>query len=261
MLRLADAQINDVVCFEYAGTTIEEFEVSPDGSRAAISVNQELYIVPFDLAKLKDVDRPSKVKALADCASMGPYVSNTGSAFAVFAVRWSQDMHQMAILMKIIYGQQQEDAVRFVDITNCNARPTPLDEFPSTRFRIGQITRLENIAYDGFFNFALIKIERNEGFGSMYFYNADLHKPDTNTNPIDGACCYRDPSFSPDGSYMAFAFQDIGQGAESKTQLYYVPVGTLFTGLTYTPIPLPEGFFTNVKESPQLVARPATALP
>ena len=171
MLNLANGQITDVVCFEYTGTTIEEFEISPDGSHAAISVNQELYIVPFDLAKLKEVDRPSKIKALSDCASMAPFASSTGSAFAVLSVRWSQDMHQMAIMMKIIYGQQQEDAVRLMDITNCDARPTLLDEFPSTRFRIGQIVRLENIAFDGFYNFALIGIERNEGFGDLYFYN------------------------------------------------------------------------------------------
>jgi Tol biopolymer transport system component len=148
-----------------------------------------------------------------------------------------------------------------VDITYCNARPTPLDEFPSTRFRLGQITRLENVGWDGFFNFALVKIERNEGFGSLYFYNSDLHRPVTSTNPIDGVCCYRDPSFSPDGSYLAFAFQDIRPAPNSKTELYYVPVGTLFTGLSYTPIPLPEGFFSNLKESPQPVARPATVLP
>jgi serine/threonine-protein kinase len=261
IVRLSDTQVNDVVCFEYAGTVIEEFEISPDGSHAAISVNQELYIIPYDLEKLKEVDRPSKVKALADCPSMAPYSSNTGTAFAVLSVRWSQDMQQLAILMKILYGQQQEDAIRLMDISNCNERPAPLDEFPSTRFRMGPVTRLENFGWDGYFNFSLVKIERNEGFGDLYFYNSDLHKPDPNTNPIDGVCCYRAPNYSPDGSYIAFAFQDIRLGVDSQTQLYYIPVGTLFTGLTYIPVPLPEGFFSDVKENPEPVARPATSLP
>ena len=261
IVKLPKGQVNDVMCFEYAGTQIEEFEISPDGKRVAISVNQELYLVPFDLEKLRDVDRPSKVQAITDCAFMAPYASSTGAAYAVLGVRWSQDMHQLAVLMKIIYGQQQEDAVRLVDITNCSARPAPSDEFPSTRFRMGNITRLSTFAWDGYFNFAMNPMERNEGFGSLYFYNSDLHKPAASNNPIDGMCCYRDPSFSPDGSYLAFAFQDIRLGAASRTELYYVPVGTLFTGLSYTPIPLPEGFFSNVKESPQPVAHPAVTLP
>lgn len=259
IVYLPQGRVDEVVCFEYAGTQINEFEISPDGSHAAISVNQELYIVPFDLEKLKEVDRPSKVKVLSDCPAMAPYSSSTGSAYSVSAVRWSQDAKSLAILQKVVFHGIQEDAVLLTDISDCEGGHYLLDEFPGDRFRIEQVTNLHNVAWDGFFNFAMVKIIRNEGFGDMYFYNSDLHKPDSNRNPLGGNCCYREPSYSPSGSYLLFAFQDIRMG--NITELYYIPVGTLFTGLSYKPIPLPEGFFEDPKENPQPVARPAIILP
>jgi hypothetical protein len=261
MVHLPDGRVEDIACFEYAGTQIEEFEISYDGTRAAISVNKELYLVPFDLEILKEVDRPSKLKAISDCPAMAPYASNTGSAYAISAVRWAQDGMSLAILQKIIWSEKQEDAIRLVDISFCGEKPYLLDEFPSSRFRTEQTTQLENFGWDGFFNFAMVKFIRNEGYGDMYFYNSDLHKPDTHRNPIESSCCYRDPSYSPDGSYLTFAFQDLRKGDGNTTELYYIPVGTLFTGISYTPIPLPDGFFTNPKESPNPVARPIVATP
>ena len=85
------------------------------------------------------------------------------------------------------------------------------------------------------------------------------HNPDI--NPINGHCCYRDPEFSPDGSYLVFAFQDMSLGFQGVIELYYIPYGTICTGLTYTPIPLPAGLFTNQRESPQPVLRPAISIP
>ena len=53
-------------------------------------------------------------------------------------------------------------------------------------------------------------------------------------------CCYTDARWSPDGSYILFAFQDINQGNNARTQLYYISYGTLGTGTKYTPLPLPD---------------------
>ena len=77
------------------------------------------------------------------------------------------------------------------------------------------------------------------------------------SNPLPCSCCYRDPNFSPDGTHIAFAFQDIGLGENSVIELYYISVGSLGTGTQYAPIPLPENFFTNPKDSPQPALRPA----
>lgn len=257
MVDYQTKRVDNIICFQYSGTKLDEFRISPDGSHVAISVNQELYVVPFDLAKLQASTKPSDIQNMADCSALGPYASGTGSAFAAFNTRWSADMQQLAVIQKIIYESHQEDAIRLLDISHCSTGLDLLDEFPGQRFRISQVTTLQNFAWDGFFNFAFVRNVRNDGFGDLYFYNSDLHQPNKDTNPIDKVCCYRDPSFSPDGSYLAFAFQDIREGAGSVTHLYYIQVGTLFTGLTYTPIPLPDGFFTNVKEGPQPILRPA----
>jgi len=74
-------------------------------------------------------------------------------------------------------------------------------------------------------------------------------------NPIDGVCCYRDVEWSPDGSYLLFAFQNYLQGSSSTTQLYYIPYGSIGTGATYEPLPLP--IITDPREKPQPVLRPA----
>jgi hypothetical protein len=53
------------------------------------------------------------------------------------------------------------------------------------------------------------------------------------------------------------AYQDIALGAETQIELYYILYGTLGSGINYTPIPMPEGFFSNLKEKPQFALRAA----
>jgi hypothetical protein len=253
-------RVENIICFQLAGTQLDEFEISPDGSHVAISVFGELYIVPFNMEQLQASDRLSDIQAMADCSAMGPYASSTGSAIAVFQVRWSQDMKQMAVLQKVNFHGVQEDGVDLLDISNCNyQRPNRIIEFPGDWYRLtGAVTTLENFGWDGFNNFALVKEIRN-GFGDLTFFNSATYQPLNNKNPVDNSCCYRDPSYSPDGTYLVFAYQEYS--LENIIQLYYIPAGTLFTGLTYTPIPLPDGFFTNAKEKPQPALRPAISAP
>jgi hypothetical protein len=68
-------------------------------------------------------------------------------------------------------------------------------------------------------------------------------------NPIHGICCYRDATFSPDGQYMLFVFQDVNRGADSETQLYYIPVDQIGSNTTFKPIKLPVRFFPNSREN------------
>jgi hypothetical protein len=64
-------------------------------------------------------------------------------------------------------------------------------------------------------------------------------------------------SWSPDGRVITFAFQDIRQGSGSSTDIYIIPMGTIGTGMTYDPLPLPEDFLANPRARPQPVLRPA----
>jgi Tol biopolymer transport system component len=90
----------------------------------------------------------------------------------------------------------------------------------------------------------------------LWVYNTDLHRPDI-INPIDDTCCYRDPHWSPDGRYLIVVYQDQSLGTEGEIQFYYMPFGTIGTGLSYPPMPLPEDFFENPRERPLPVLRPA----
>lgn len=260
IVTIENGRMDNIACFEYVGS-LDWFEISPDGSMAAISVNKQLYLIPYDREQLAQVEYWSDIKAMAPCQEMAPYASTTGAAYAVKEVHWGRDMKQLAVLMLGVDAGRQVDLVRVLDISRCLAIPPQMDEFPAERFSIsGYNSRpiLEHVAWDGRFLFALIGYVRNEGFGDLYIYNLDLHKATLKANPIRGVCCYRDPRFSPDGSYLAFAFQDIGSGAVGTIELYYIPFGSIGTGAQYQPIPLPADFFSNPKESPQPALRPAS---
>jgi hypothetical protein len=115
---------------------------------------------------------------------------------------------------------------------------------------------IQDLGFDGNSLFALHGFTRNDGFGDLHLFNMDSFKFSESVNPINNTCCYRDAEFSPDGSYLVFAFQDIGLGQASTTNLYYIPFGSIGTGAIYEPLPLPE--IADVKERPQPVLRSAT---
>ena len=89
----------------------------------------------------------------------------------------------------------------------------------------------------------------------MVFYNSFTHKGEV-LAPFEGNCCYRDATFSPDGTYVIFAFQDI-RLANNPISLYYVPIDALTTGGTLTPLKLPENFFNKRDDAPMPAFRPA----
>lgn len=251
--------IVDIVTCYNSAEYVEGFSVSPDMQHVALSVNREMYVLPYDLAILKDATTRGKLFALAGC-----YFHDLGVKEAL----WSTDGTQLALKFLGVSGTTRVDMVRIVDISHCMAEnqviaeitPVPgdfprIDEFPGSRF---EISGTEIVSYDwnGSDLFVLNTNKRNGGFGYLYRYNNVSHKFE-DLIPIDNTCCYRDARLSPDGTYMAFAFQDIRLGAEAEIKLYYVLFGTLGTGATYEALPLPEGFFSDTRETPQFALRPA----
>ena len=63
--------------------------------------------------------------------------------------------------------------------------------------------------WDGFNLFVFNTSKRNNGWGEVYIYSWESHKP-TQIRPISQKCCYCDVRWSPDGTYLIFAFQDEG---------------------------------------------------
>jgi hypothetical protein len=202
---------------------------------------------------MKAVSKKSDLLALEPCIVP---TGKTRSALQVRETRWSADDKLVAWLYK---GADTADQVSVFDVSACD--PTKidlLDNFPGTRFTpVGfQSRTIPDFDWDGLSLFTFHTSKRNNGWGELYVYNWESHKPNL-INPMAKKCCYRDARWSPDGTYLLFVFQDEGLAAAAQTLLYYVPYGEIGTGATMTPIPVPEGFFKNPREAPQPALHPA----
>ncbi len=225
----------------------ESFHVSPDGKQAAFSLARELYVVPFDLEKLSSATKKRDLLAMDGCLFY--------NKIAVKDALWSDDGEKLAIKFLAPSNNVFADTIRIMDIKLCqDSEPIRLDEFPGARFRFNN--EIINFDWDGDLLFFLNSNVRNGGFGDMGLYNTFTHKFEK-LAPIEGYCCYRDATFSPDGTFVIFAFQDIRLGTDSTINLYYLPADTLSTSRTLDSIPLPDGFFTRRNDAPMPAIRPA----
>jgi hypothetical protein len=247
-------EISQIACFNNADK-LEGFEVSPDGMQVVIGLDSQVYLVPFDLGNLSNAYSHDSLSALATCANLAPYTRNSARY-----VRWSKDSKRWAVVVQVPYKGLRADVVAVFPIDTCYPDNYAAFEvqFPPPHFTYpgyDQNPVIQDLGFDGSSLFALHGITRNGGFGDLHLFNMDSFKFSENVNPINNTCCYRDAEFSPDGSYLVFAFQDIGLGQASTTKLYYIPFGSIGTGQIYEPLPLPE--ITDPKEQPQPVLRPA----
>lgn len=142
------------------------------------------------------------------------------------------------------------------DLENClTVALSRLDTIPGGRITFDREStrRLGSFDWAGRTLFLLNDSIRNDGFGDLYLYNSDTREI-VQLNPIEGACCYRDARFSPDGKYVLFAYQRYDR---SDIVLYYVPLVDMQNGRPFTPIELPSRFFSTAREKPQPALRPA----
>ncbi|MEW5868807.1 MAG: protein kinase [Chloroflexota bacterium] len=250
-VRLEDTRVDIITCFNFVDY-LKAFEISHDGTRVAISLDNQLYIVPYDLEKLNQVSVRSGLTDIAECKDFAPYLRN----FVKYA-RWSKDDQFLGM---VIFGVAADigsaDIVQIIPMETCTASPRAVDNFPPPRFKPAEyITApsILNFGWDGLSLFAINTLVRRNGFGNLWVYNMDLHKA-RNANPIDESCCYRDAQFSPDGTYLFFAYQKY-PGGDGSILFYYIPYGTIGTGAAYTPLPIPP--ITNPDEAPQPALRTA----
>jgi Tol biopolymer transport system component len=240
-----------VTCFN-AATYLEAFEISPDGKQVAINVNRVLYVVPFDLTAIANARTGAQLKAME-----GSIIYNVDQNQAPpKGVRWSNDGKKMAANINSTEPGQL-DAIRILEVSSMgNPLLRILDNFPAPRFTMTNYNvnkTIPSFDWDGTSLFVLNSTFQYE-MGYLYEYNTDtLHGK--SLDPLKTTCCYTQARFSPDGSFLLFAFQNTFQNA--ITQLYYISYGSIDTGLTYTPLPLPDGFFSASKDHLDADLRPA----
>ena len=253
MVPLETGVVENLSCFNYIDS-LTSFNISPDGSQVAITLDKQMYIVPFDIPSLQQVDTRGDLTELATCKEFAPYLKNF-----ITQVRWSRDGTAIAAkLIANLGGGKQGNLVQLFKVDFCAPNPRAMDNFPPPRFTMPGYDRnpvIQNYAWDGLILFALNNIVRNEGFGDLYVYNSELYKVYEKVNPVGNLCCYRDPQFSPDGTYLLFAFQDYMAGSSSQTQLYYIPYAEIGSGAGFEALPLPP--ISDSRESPWPVLRPA----
>jgi serine/threonine protein kinase len=250
-VETAQTAAEEVVCFK--SLKFDSFRVSPNGKHVAISIERRLLVIPFDLKTLSTISSAFELQNSENLCL--DYVD-----VAVKGARWDADGQRLAVLYQSAVSQRIGDTIRVldVDMERCQkADPLIMDEFPAKRFTPEGFERypiLPSYDWDGSERFLFNSLKRNVAYGELYLY--DLSTTTVNKiDPIDGVCCYGSAVFSPDGTYILFAFQDVRRGAESETQLYYVPMDQIGVGTKFTPIKLPLQFFPDLRENIQLALR------
>jgi hypothetical protein len=254
----AKTDVVDTLASFASEASLDAFQVSHDGQQVMIAMSNQIFVVPFSFETMKGVTSRRDLLNMQACILPK---GKTPAALEVREARWSANDQLVAWLYTGVAGNTaaQADQVSIFDITACNPEQIRLkDNFPGSRFNpVGfQSRQMPDFDWNGFSLFTFNTSRRNNGWGEFYLYNWETHKP-TLIYPINKTCCYRDIRWSPDGTYLLFAFQDIGLGAAAPNVLYYVPAGALETGATFQPLPLPDDFFKNPREGPQAALRPA----
>ena len=246
-LDIETNETSKVVCFSLQATQdfFEGFRISPDGKFAAITVSRALYIVPFDGTVLKGT-----VTRL-DLTSSGNFCKY--SFFAVKDIRWSKDEEKIAaLIVDTQAGGTEQVYLLDIDIPKCKTvAAAAIDRFPFERFSFSG-SQIPSFDWNGGKLFLVNDTERNNGFGNMYLYDSET-QTGKKINPIDGVCCYRDARFSPDGTYILFAFQRYDS---TDIRLYYIPFADIDKGLKWDPLPGLSVIFSTPREKPQPVLRP-----
>jgi hypothetical protein len=256
LYKVSTETVDTLTSFPSA-VTLNAFQVSHDGKQVMIAMSNEIFVVPFDFATMKNIRTRGNLFGMQGACILP--TGKTRAALEVQEARWSSDDKLVAWLYKgVDAGNALAEQVDVLNIQSCD--PTKidlLDNFPGTRFSPTgfQNREMPDFDWDGSDLFVFNTSRRNNGWGELYMYNWKTHKANL-INPIGQRCCYRDARWSPDGTYLIFAFQDIGLGAEAPTVLYYIASGELGTGANFQPLPLASDFFRNSKEAPQSALRP-----
>jgi serine/threonine protein kinase len=241
-------QVETIVCFSPA-KYLDGFRVSPDGASVAISLNRELFVVPFDREKLRKVQNKSDLLAME-----GSCLYNQA---AIKDIRWSGDGRQLAVTY-LDTSSRFVDRVRLLDLSACPpATVVVVTEFPQGDFALEgykDYPDIPSIDWDGDQLLLFNDTIQNEGFGNLYLYDRTSQTVQM-INPVEGACCYRDARWSPDGQHVLFLFQNSVAAGSPTNRFYYVTYSELLSGQVGSPFEFPFQVLTSPSEKPQPAIR------
>lgn len=247
LLDIENRQPQKIMCF-VSNETLEDFLVSPDGKLVAISVQRTLNILPFDLGVLSKVESRFSLLALKDNCFYNQY--------AFRDVLWSKNSRQVAAhVVDTELVSSDQIFLLNVDIPHCDTMgPVRIAKIPGTRIEYSNESskRIASYDWDGDHLFLLNDSIRNDGFGDLYLFDSQARKAEK-INPMNGVCCYRDPRWSPDHSYIFFVFQRLGS---AEIEFYYGPMANVGKSTDWTPIPNVDTLFSTAREKPQPALRP-----
>lgn len=234
-VKLADKSREILTCFNFV-QDFQAFNISPDGTQVAASLENQVYVLPYDIAQLRSITVKEDLVKLAKCPDFAPY-ARYRSEYAI----WSRDGHQLGM---VIWGAAQgigtADTVHVISLDNCSPNPDIIANWPPPFFMPEEYKlapMIPDFGWDGLKLYALATWIRNQGFGKLYLFNETNYKAQGPIKAIS-ECCYRDPVFTPDGQNLLFAYQKY-PSEDTNIYLYLVTVGSLGTGEAYTPLPLP----------------------
>jgi serine/threonine protein kinase len=251
-INIDTQEISDIVCYKYAAY-FTDFDITPDGSKIALSLNNQLFIVPHDVDLLREADTNAKLSEIAECKDFAPYLKN-----AVTGVEWGYDGNTIAIqVLGILNDGRRGDIIQIIPVDVCIPNPKVIDNFPPPRFNIPEYAdnpTIQRFTWDGVGLFALTTIVRNRVFGNLYFYNSAIRQGWL-ANPINDSCCYNDPIWSPDGNYLFFVYQNFSLGQEAQNEVYFIPYSNIEAKGQFTPLDSPA--ITNLRTNTEPAIRPA----
>jgi serine/threonine protein kinase len=268
-VTVPEGAITTITCFASADF-VEAFEISPDGTQVAISVNHILFIVPLDVTALSGARNVGNLANMPGGIFKYPDLSKQQS---IKQVRWLKGGKRIAVdsITPTATGQTIDNIIIY-DLTSCTSTnqcdsttfftTRYVTQFPSGRFDMigfgttgGKYSNIPSFDWNAEGLFLLNSINRNGFYGYLYSYNSSTFKGEQ-VDPLGSQCCYTDARWSPDGSYVLFAYQDIRLGGASKNQLYYIQYGSIGAGGKFTPLPLPPEVLSNIAEHPDPALRP-----
>jgi len=224
LVGLLTQQVNTVSCINGI-SSINAFNISPDGQQVALGLDDtDLYLFPYtQLFTLHAESRLADVSSRAQCSYFAPYHTTD----TIKAVSWSPVKDQLAILLSNQVDGSLRDQVSIYDFSQCAASPRLVQEISSSYFLFnlrGYFERPEISALSLNKNgqFLFNSPLTSTGFGNLQLY--DLDNGQSEALAPNGSCCYRDVSWSPDGSYLFYSYQPEAGGAIS---LFYVPSSAL----------------------------------